>query len=203
MIIIIIIIIVVLVARTAGFAVYKNTHFYVYGVVWQTGGENLVGPPPPHALIIPESEIVFWPAKIYNFVAAPNSICQRYRKVAKKMANFPNCVLCVFLFCFFFFWAAEKRFCLSRRTIRAVRNNPPWAEINNVYINCRAHLLKGYPSLRFRELCGWLENILLANCLNKRCEIMLAHRLSSISPGRFSIPLIRLLFISHVYFIIS
>lgn len=52
----------------------------------------------------------------------------------------------------FFFWSAEKRFCLSRRTIRAVRNNPPWAEINNVYINCRAHLLKGYPSLRFREL---------------------------------------------------
>lgn len=110
MIIIIIIIIVVLVARTAGFAVYKNTHFYVYGVVWQTGGENLVGPPPPHALIIPESEIVFWPAKIYNFVAAPNSICQRYRKVAKKMANFPNCVLCVFLFCFFFFGRPKRDF---------------------------------------------------------------------------------------------
>lgn len=44
MIIIIIIIIVVLVARTAGFAVYKNTHFYVYGVVWQTGGESREAP---------------------------------------------------------------------------------------------------------------------------------------------------------------
>lgn len=152
MIIIIIIIIVVLVARTAGFAVYKNTHFYVYGVVWQTGGESREAPASSRT----------HNSRIRNsFLASENlQLCRRTEfnlpaisKSSQENGKFSKLRTMRFLILLlFFFWSAEKRFCLSRRTIRAVRNNPPWAEINNVYINCRAHLLKGYPSLRFREL---------------------------------------------------